>query len=227
MKNLLDIFLQPQAVFAGLRAHPQPGLPFAVLLIASVLGTTLYFQKVDLGWFIEQSVLQSNADISDAELARIRDGSGVSVARWAAPLSSAIGLTVVLIIYGLYFWIAAKLSAVLLSFKEALALCAWSSMPTLINSVLILIGVLGMHPQTPLESLSLTTLDPLIVQLPLDHPWKTWASSFTLLIFWTTYLGALGWRELAGSSSWRGPLIVAILPSAAIFGGMAIAALTR
>jgi len=225
MQKLIDIFLQPRVVFGDLRAHPQPALPILILIVASTLGTTLYFQKVDLGWFMEQSILQSNPDISDAELARVRDNGGASEAiRWAAPLSSVIGLGAVFLILGLYYWLVGKVTAVALSFKESLALAGWSSMPTLLNSLLILIGTMNMESQTPLESLSLTTLDPLLIQLPLDHPWKTFATAFTFLVFWTTFLAALGWRELAGSARWTGAVTVAALPSVLIFGGMAVAA---
>lgn len=226
--KLIDIFVQPSLVFAHLRERPQPALPILLLVLASTLGTGLYFQKVDLGWFLEQSILQSNPEISDAELARIRDSAGTGATiRWAAPLSSAIGIGAVFLILGLYYWLAGKLCAVTLSFKESLALSGWSSMPTLINSLLILVGTLTMESQTPIESLSLTTLDPLLVQLPADHPWKTLASSFTFLVVWTTFLAAVGWRELAGARTWRTPVIVAVLPSALIYGGMAIAALWR
>lgn len=226
--KLIDIFLQPSAVFASLRERPQPALPILLLVFASTLGTALYFHKVDLGWFLEQSILQSNPEISDAELARIRDSAGTGATiRWAAPVSSAIGIGAISLILGLYYWLAAKLSAVSLSFKESLALSGWSSMPTLINSLLILLGTLTMDSQTPLESLSLTTVDPLLVQLPSDHPWKTLASSFTFLAFWTTFLTALGWKQLAGSGSWRTPVIVAVLPSGLIYGGMAVSALLR
>lgn len=226
MKKLIDIFLQPSAVFANLRERPQPSVPILVLLVASTLGTTLYFQQVDLGWFMEQSILQSNPEISDAELARLRDNGAASEAiRWAAPLSSIIGLGAVFLILGFYFWLVGKLTAVALTFKESLALASWSSMPTLINSLLIVVGTLGMDSQTPLESLSLTTLDPLWIQLPIDHPWKTFASSFTFLVFWTTFLGAIGWRELAGTPRWPGAITIAALPSVLIFGGMAISAL--
>lgn len=228
MQNLIDIFLQPKAVFATLRERPQTILPILLLTVVSTLGTTLYFQQVDLNWFVEQSILQSNPEISDAELARIRDAAGASeTIRWAAPLSSIIGLGAVFLILGLYYWLVAKVAAVSLTYKESLALAGWSSMPTLINSLLILMGAIGMDPQTPLESLSLTTLDPLLMQLPAEHPWKTFASAFTFLVFWTTFLAALGWRELARSSSWRGPIAVATLPSALIFGGMAVSALLK
>ncbi len=226
MNRLIDIFLQPANVFSDLRARPQALLPIVLLIVASTLGTALYFERVDLDWFIEQSILKSNPEISDAELLRIRESAGSgSAVRWAAPLSSVFGLSVVFLLLALYYWVAGKFTAVTLTYKESLALVGWSSMPTLLNSVLILIGVLGMPPQTSLESLSLTTIDPLIVQLPADHPWKTLASSFTFLAIWTTYLGALGWRILSSSSNWRSPILVAALPSVLIFGVMALRAI--
>jgi hypothetical protein len=224
--KLIDIFLQPNHVFASLRSRPQPLLPIAFLILASTSGTALYFDRVDLDWFMEQSILQSDPDISDEQLARIRESAGPGVAvRWAAPLASAFGLGVVFSLLAVYYWIAAKFTSVGLSYKESLALVGWSSMPTLINSILILIGVLGMTPQTPIESLSLTTVDPLLLQLPAGHPWKPLAGSLTFLAVWTTYLGALGWRELSASRTWGTPILIAALPSILVFGVMALRAL--
>lgn len=97
-------------------------------------------------------------------------------------------------------------------------------MPGLLGLIVAIIGVLGMSPQTALESLMLTNIDPLLVQLPLDHPWSKLAKQFSLLTLWTTYLAALGWR-IWGRTSWTQAVTVAALPSVLFYGGMAIFAL--
>ena len=84
-----------------------------------------------------------------------------------------------------------------------------------------LVGVLTMTPQTPLESLMLAHVDPLLVELPLDHEWSGLAKGFSLLTFWTWFLLALGWRTWT-RAGWVQAAIVAILPSAVVFGIMAL-----
>ena len=81
-----------------------------------------------------------------------------------------------------------------------------------------------MSPQTSLESLMLTNVDPLLIQLPADSPWKKLASAFSLLTFWSIFLGALGWK-IWGKTSWAEALIVVTIPWLAYFGCLALLAL--
>jgi hypothetical protein len=226
VKDLIDIFLQPTPVLQRLQEKPTWLLPLALLCIVSMVGTFLYFSAVDAAWFLERSVLQSNPDISEAQLKAIRDSNtGNGFILWSATLSSGVVLLLILLAYGGYFWFAGKLTALTVSYKQALALAVWSSMPMLINSILIIVGTIGMDPQTPLESLSITTLDPLVIQLDADSPWKSFATSFTFLAFWTVWLGALGWKTWTGAERWTTPLVIAAAPSVGIFGFMIIKAL--
>ncbi|MFZ9872068.1 MAG: YIP1 family protein [Steroidobacteraceae bacterium] len=226
MKDLIDIFLQPTPVLRRLQEKPTWLLPLILLCATSMIGTFLYFSAVDAGWFLERSILQSNPDISEAQLKAIRESnSDGGFLRWSATLGAAVGLLIVFFAYGGYFWFAGKLTSLSVSYKQGLALATWSSMPTLINSILIIVGVIGMDPQTPLESLSITTLDPLLIQLDDDSPWKTFANSFTFLAFWTIWLGAVGWNSWSGAERWVTPVIVAAAPSVGIFSFMIIKAL--
>jgi hypothetical protein len=127
--------------------------------------------------------------------------------------------------FGLYYFLAGKVTGLALSYKQGLALAAWSSMPTLISAVLLLVGVFSMTPQTPLESLVLTSVDPMLMQLPLESPWKGLATSASFLVIWTIWLAALAWKLWSQANKWTGAVVVAALPTVLIYGGMAIKAL--
>jgi len=226
VRDLIDIFLQPTPVLQRLQEKPSWALPLILLCATSMIGTFLYFSAVDASWFLERSILQSNPDVSEAQLKAIRDSnSDGGFLRWSATLGAAAGLLIVMLAYGGYFWFAGKLSALSVSYKQGLALATWSSMPTLINSILIIVGAIGMDAQTPLESLSITTLDPLVIQLDADSPWKSFATSFTFLAFWTVWLGAVGWKSWSRAERWTTPVVVAAAPSVGIFAFMIIKAL--
>jgi hypothetical protein len=228
MKDLVDIFLQPAAVLGKQRDQPRWGLPLGVLVGITMLVTLLYFDRVDAGWFTEQSVLRSGQELSEQQLAAIRNGAGsAGFMKWSAMIGSAAGLAVAMLIYGVYFLLAGKVTSTEVSFRQGLALASWSQMPLLINSVLMLIGVLGMTPQTPLESLSLTSLDSLLLHLPVDHPWFGFATSFSLLSIWTTYLAALGWKLWSKAEGWTASIVVGTLPSLVIYGAMAVSAMLK
>jgi hypothetical protein len=80
-----------------------------------------------------------------------------------------------------------------------------------------MIGALTMAPQTPLHSISLTRIDPLLVQLPFDHALSTLAKGFDLLSLWAIALGAIGWKAFT-RSGWGSAVVVAALPSVLIYG---------
>ena len=97
-------------------------------------------------------------------------------------------------------------------------------MPAILGAIVVLVGVVMMTPQTGLESLMLTHADPLILQLPVDSPWKKLATSFDFLNFWSIFLSALGWK-VWGKTSWAEGITVAVIPSVVIYGVMALFAL--
>ena len=226
MKDLIDIFLQPSSVLGRLKDRPTFLLPVLLLVGLTAISSYLYFDKVDAAWFMERSVVASGQDLSDKELQAIRtNGPSSGMLKWTGSIGGSIGILVSFLAFGLYYFLAGKVTGLALSYKQGLALASWSSMPTLISAVLLLVGVFSMTPQTPLESLVLTSVDPMLVQLPLESPWKGLATSASFLVIWTTWLAALGWKLWSQSSKWTGAVVVAALPTVLIYGGMAIKAL--
>jgi len=226
MKDLIDIFLQPSSVLTRLKDRPTSVLPVLLLVGLTAISSYLYFDKVDAAWFMERSVVASGQDLSDKELQAIRtNGPSSGMLKWTGSIGGSIGILVSFLAFGLYYFLAGKVTGLALSYKQGLALASWSSMPTLISAVLLLVGVFSMTPQTPLESLVLTSVDPMLVQLPLESPWKGLATSASFLVIWTTWLAALGWKLWSQASKWTGAVVVAALPTVLIYGGMAIKAL--
>ena len=225
LKDLVNIFLQPASVLAHQQEQPRWLMPAALLIGFTMLVTYLYFDRVDVGWFTEQGLLRSGQEPSAAELAAIRQSSSAGVVKWSAVIGSAVGLAVSLLVYAVYFLLAGKVTGLAVSLQQGLSLATWSQMPLLINSLLMLVGVLGMTPQTSLESLSLTSLDALLLRLPTDHPWYAFASSFSLLSFWTIFLAALGWKLWSRAANWTAAVCVGVLPTVVIYGVMAINAM--
>jgi hypothetical protein len=186
----------------------------------------LYFDRVDAAWFMERSIVASGQDVSDKELQAIRtNGPSSGMLKWTGSIGGSVGMLVSFLAFGLYYFLAGKVTGLALSYKQGLALAAWSSMPTLISAVLLLVGVFSMTPQTPLESLVLTSVDPMLMQLPLESPWKGLATSASFLVIWTIWLAALAWKLWSQANKWTGAVVVAALPTVLIYGGMAIKAL--
>jgi len=227
MTHLVDIFLQPAKVFEDLRERPRFALPLALLALLSAILPLWYFMTVDPDWYMQHMLLSAGRDMSAAELEQakaVMPGAGAMA--WIGAISSAAAIVVVSCLYALYLMLAGKVAGAGVSFKRGMSLTCWSNMPAVLGIVVALVGVATMQPNTALESLMLTNVDPLLVQLPDDSAWRGLARGFSLLNLWSWFLLALGWRIFA-RAGWLQSAVVALLPSVVIYGAMALFALAK
>ncbi len=225
MSNLINIFLEPSKAFADLKEKPTFVVPFIIVTLAAVAMTFLYFMKVDSAWFTSHALLASGKEMSGAEMEQAKNFMpGAKMMGYISLLSIPIFMTVTVLVIALYYMLAGKVSGSAISFKQGLSLVSWSSMPMLLGSIVVLVGVIMMSPQTSLESLALTSIDPLLIQLPIDSPWKKLANAFSLLTFWSIFLGALGWKTWT-KASWLEAITVITIPWLVYFGFLALLSL--
>jgi hypothetical protein len=227
MSHLADIFLQPTKVFEDLRERPTFAVPLLLLLVLSAVLPLWYFSTVDSAWYLQHMMLAAGRDMSAADMEKMKavmPGTG-RMAYIGAASAVVVGL-VVTCLFALYFMLAGKVTGGTTSFKRGMSLVCWANMPSLLGLVVALVGVATMQPHTAIESLMLTNVDPLLVQLQPDSPWLALARGFSLLNFWTWFLLALGWRTFH-RASWTQSAIVALLPSVVIYGVMAAFALAK
>lgn len=227
MTHLIDIFLQPGKVFVDLKQKPTFWLPLLLVALTSAALVLMYYLKVDPTWMLDHMVRMAGNEMSASEVEQMRKVMpGARTMGYIGAPSAAVMAVVVSMLYALYFMLAGKIAGAATSFRHGLSLISWASMPTLLGVIVAILGVLTMTPQTTIESLMLANVDPLLMQLPFDHPWSTLAKGFSLLNLWVWFLLALGWRTWTGSG-WLQATIVAILPSVVIYGGMATFALLK
>jgi hypothetical protein len=226
--HLFDIFLQPAKVFEDLRERPTFAVPLLLLVVLSAALPLWYLLTVDQGWYLQHMLLASGRDISAADLEKTKSmmQAGMRTMPYVGAASAGIIGAIVLCLYALYLMLAGKVTGGAMSFRRGLSLVSWSTMPALLGLLVALVGVATMKPHTPMESLMLTNVDPLLVQLQPDSPWLGLARAFSLLNFWTWFLLALGWRTF-NRASWTQSTIVALLPSVVIYGIMAAVALAK
>jgi hypothetical protein len=227
MAHPVDIFLQPGKVFEDLRERPRFALPLLLLLGLSAALPLWYFLTVDTAWYAQHMLLASGREASAQQLEQAKAMmSGTHAVAWMGGISAAIVGLIATCLYALYLMLAGKVLGHATSFKRGMSLVCWSNMPSVLGIVVALVGVATMRPHTPLESLMLTNVDPLLVQLPADSPWFGLARGFSLLSFWTWFLLALGWRTF-NRAGWLQSAIVALLPSVVIYGAMAAFAFSK
>lgn len=222
MQHLLNIYLDPAKVFAELKAKPWFWLPLLLLIVANMAMVLGYFSSVDADWFADHQLMQSGKEMSTAEIAQAKQFMpSARTMGYIGVATSPILMAIFMSIYALYYMLAGRITGHATGFKQGFTLGVWSSMPALLGTLVGLVGVLTMTPQTALESLMLTHLDPLVVQLPMDSVWSTFAKSFDLLMLWSMALAALGWR-IWNRSSWNQAAMVAVFPAVLIYGTWAL-----
>lgn len=227
MSHLIDIFLQPSNVFADLKAKPTFMLPLLLVTLTTAAMMLSYFLQVDPEWYLDNTLRAAGNDVTAAEAAQAKKMMpGAQMMAYITSITTIVFAVVATAVYALYFTLAGKVTGTTTSFKQGLSLSAWANMPVLLGMVASLVGVLTMQPQTSLESLMLLNADPLLVQLPADSAWKSFATSFNLLSLWAVFLTALGWRTW-GRTGWTQAIVVGALPTLIIYGGMALFALLK
>ncbi|WP_188310268.1 YIP1 family protein [Arenimonas fontis] len=228
MSQLINIFLEPAKAFRALQDKPGFVLPMLLLAVGSGLFGLLYFLYVDPEWFArhqEAQVLAGNPDMSPQELEQMRRFMpGARTLAWITAPMAIVTVVVVNLIMALYYLLAGKVTGTGISFRRGLCLSAWAGLPGVLG---VLAGLAAMYAgsnQVGFESLQMLNVDPLFVQLPMDHDWARLAKSFSLLNLWSWFLAALGWRTWF-NTGWGQAIVVSVLPGVLVYGVMAIFAI--
>lgn len=221
MAKLVDIFLQPSKVFAEERERPTFLVPYLLLAAAAIALTLAYFMRVDGSWFIDHMLDAKRATMTAKEIAQAKAVMpGARTMAIFGAVSAPITVALIFALIGLYYWLASKVTGAALGYKHGVSLVAWSGMPGLLGTIVGIVGALTMQPQTSLESLMLTHIDPLMIDTTGSH-WHRIAQSADLLSLWSIFLAALGWRTFT-RASWLQSIVVVVLPYLVIYGVMAL-----
>lgn len=220
--QMIDIFLDPAKVWTQLKERPTFLMPALVVAAATMLAAMLYFFHVDPVWFADYQIQAMGKEMSASEVAQVQAFMpGARTLAWITAATTLLTFAIIYALVALYYLLAGKVGGHAVTFRHGLALTTWSSMPMLVVAVVSIIGTYTSSPQTSYESLQMLSVDPLLVQLPMDHDWSTLAKSFSLINLWTSFLAALGWKTWF-RTSWGQAIFVVLLPLVLIFGGMAL-----
>ncbi len=218
MSNLIDIFLQPTKAYASLKERPTILVPYLVVAVLAAAFSVAYFTSVDSEWYTTYALTASGQEMTQKEMEQARKFiPGAQTMAWITGVTSFVMLGLMMLIFGVYYMLSAKLTGNDMPFRKSVSLAAWSNMPSAIASIVALVGVFGMDPQTPLESLMMLNVDPLFVELPRDHAWSSLAKAFSLTTLWIIFLAALGWKTW-NRTGWGQAALVATIPQVIFLG---------
>jgi hypothetical protein len=212
----------PSSAFEELRARPRFWFPLLLLVASTAAIMYWYYSMVDFEWF-KEVMFGNNPDIQklpEDQRAAVLGMYTRTTMLWGSVIGTIIMLPVIYLLFGLYLLVAAKVTKLPqeFTFKHWFAFTCWTSLPTLIASVvaavMLLISDTSQVSPGVMTSLSLNEL---VFNRPLNSPGQNFLSSLGIPGFLSWALMIIGVHEWS-KRSWLFSTIVALLPIAVIFG---------
>lgn len=205
--TLANIFFEPGETFAALRARPRFLVAALLILAMILLVTVLLMQKVNFGEFIANQMENSpqTAQMSPEQKAQ-------AVAFWTGPFGKVVtyvipvvGVTVIFAAGAAIYMLGVMLMGGKLSYKQALSVWVYSSLPPAVLGTILSIIILMLKPAEEIDlnksgaGLAVTNLGALIN--PASPVLRAALSWFDLFTFYGMFLAALGLRKVGKISS--------------------------
>ena len=192
------------------------------MLLASAL-FIYYYGWVDFEWLVEETIRQvpqeDRAESADA----IRQFMKPAVSMWTTVGAIVVMSFVIYVIQATYLHLANKLTAgAEIGFGQWFSFSVWTAFVGIFGTIAAFITILMADSnQLSTQSLQVLSLNSLVVHASPGDPLFNWASSLTLVNFWTIFLISIGFARWTGASGMKST-IIAVLPWALIFGIWAV-----
>ncbi len=217
---MIDIIASPGKALDEIRPHTS--WLWWPLLISIVLAAGLfayYYSWVDFPWLVDETIRQLPAENRAESAEAIRKFMQQGQTMWFTLAGVVVMSFVIYTILAVYFHLVNKMtSGAEIGFGQWFSFSVWVSFVGIFGSIAALI-VIATADSNQLASTSLQplSLNALLVKASPGDTWHTWASSLSLVTFWTIFLSAMGFGRWTGASTTKS-WVVAILPWALIFG---------
>ena len=233
-ETLANIFFEPGETFAALRERPRFLVAGLIVLAVALVITVLLLQKVNLAEFMAAQ-LEKNPQA--AQMSPEQKQQALSF--WVGPGGKAVFYvipvvaTIVMVAAGAAIYLlAVMLMGGKLSYKQALSVWVYSSLPQAVLGGILAVVILFLKPAEEIDlnksgaGLAVTNLGALIN--PASPVLRAALSWFDLLTFIGMFLAAIGLRKVGKISSGSAWTIVIVMwvcgiiysvARAALFGG--------
>ncbi|NIP17121.1 MAG: hypothetical protein GWM87_02375, partial [Xanthomonadales bacterium] len=170
-------------------------------------------------WLIEETIRQQPAEVRAERAEGIRQFMQPGRTLMTTLIAIVLVTLVIYTIQATYLHLANKLTTgAEIGWGQWFSFSAWTAFVgifgTLAALVVILMADNNQLSQADMQPLSLNSL---LVHARPGEPWFTWASSLSLVNFWTLALMSIGYARWTGAPMVKST-IIAVLPWALIFG---------
>jgi hypothetical protein len=224
-ETLTGIFFEPSRTFEALRARPRFLVAGIILLLLAIIMTGLVYMRVDMGQYMRDKIQRSpqGAQLSEAQI-DLQVKMGKTIGAVAIP-----GVVPVIIAGGAALYLLGVLAfGGTISYKKALSVWVYSSLPQAILGALVAVLVLFLKSPDSIDPERLVATNPgALLGEDSSKVLVAILSQLDILRFYGLFLAALGLRKVAKLSSGQAWGVVLSLfaigallriASAAIFG---------
>jgi hypothetical protein len=222
---LQALAFEPRKAFQALDQRPTFWWPLLLVALAAAALNCWYTAVVDLEWLADLQLRNNplTRNMTSAEIERMARNAASS--RGAAVVQSGVGtvlaMALIVLLSGLYYWVAGKVTNVQRSYRHWLSLSAWTTVPTLLaflaSAVVLLTASSSQISQADLQPLSLNAL---VVHRQSGDPGYSLFTSLNIVQLLSLYLAVVG-VHVWSRRSWLFSTVFAVLPFVLTYGAWA------
>ncbi|PWK54506.1 YIP1 family protein [Pleionea mediterranea] len=213
-----NMFTAPAKAFEVIKDKGAGWFPLILIIIGSALVNTLYFQSVDLSWFIEQSAATAASPAEKEAMISSMSSMGATGYMAFGIGGAVIGIPIVYAITAVLYIIISNIRNDDLTFGQCFNLVAWAGVVKLLSILLAIITIsISSNGQIAQHDISGFNLNLLIFQVDNTHPWYSILTQFDLVGIWIAILVGIGYRTWTNASI-TASTIFGFLPIILYFG---------
>ena len=217
---MVDIVASPGKAFDEVKQHT--AWLWWPLLITILLACGLfifYYNWVDFEWLVEENIrnipVERRAESADVARQFMQPGRMM----WTTIIAIFVMTVVIYTIQSTYLHLANKIiTGADIGYGSWFSFTVWSSFVGVFGTLAAFVLILTADSnQLSAESLAALSLNSLLVHASPGEPWFRWASSLTLIHFWSIFLMSIGFARWTGADITKST-VIAVIPWALVFG---------
>ena len=221
---MVDIVASPGKALDEIRQHTS--WLWWPLLITILLASGLffyYYNWVDFPWLVEETIRQVSIEDRAESADAIRQFMQPGRSMWMTVITIVVMSFVIYTIQATYLHLANKLvTGADIGFGGWFSFTVWTGFVGVFGTLAgFAVILMADSNQMSTQALAVLSMNSLLVHASPGEPWFTWASSLTLINFWTLFLMSIGFARWTSASMMKST-IIAVLPWVLIFGVWAL-----
>ena len=226
LNAMVDIVAAPGKALDEIKLHTS--WLWWPLLITMLLASGLmiyYYSWVDFPWLVEETIRQVPAENRAESADVIRKFMSVGTSTWTTVTAIVVMSLIIYTVQATYLHLANKLTTgAEIGFGQWFSLSVWTSFVGVFGALAAFVVILMADSnQLSAQDLQVVSLNSLLVHASAGDRLFSWASSLSLINFWTIFLMSIGYARWTGATIVKST-IVAALPWVLIFGAWGLMA---